>query len=39
MAPTLAHTLQGHLLQVSDSPDALVFPARRGKPFDPDNLA
>jgi integrase len=38
MAPTLAHTLQGHLLQVSDSPDALAFPAKRGKPFDPDNL-
>ncbi len=38
MAPTVAHTLQGHLLQVADAPDALVFPARRGKPMDPDNL-
>jgi len=38
MAPTVAHTLQGHLLHVADAPDALVFPARRGKPLDPDNL-
>ncbi|MBI4591454.1 MAG: tyrosine-type recombinase/integrase [Candidatus Rokubacteria bacterium] len=38
MAPTVAHTLQGHLLKVADVPDALVFPARRGKPMDPDNL-
>ena len=38
MAPTLAHTLQGHLLQVADARDALVFPAKRGKPLDPDNL-
>jgi integrase len=38
MAPTLAHTLQGHLLEVADASDALVFPAKRGKPLDPDNL-
>ncbi len=38
MAPTLAHTLQGHLLAIADASDTLVFPAKRGKPLDPDNL-
>lgn len=38
MAPTLAHTLEGHLLRAPESPLDLVFCARAGKPLDPDNL-
>jgi integrase len=38
MAPTLAHTLQGHLLKVEDTPEALVFAGKKGKPLDPDNM-
>jgi integrase len=38
MAPTLAHTLQGHLLGVAEGPDTLVFSGKKGKPLDPDNM-